>query len=41
MTTDEEVVNMLRDISNKFYRLPKALTGHWKDEAAMRRERCW
>lgn len=41
MTNDEEVVTMLKDISDKLDRLTKVLTGHWKDEAARRRERCW
>jgi hypothetical protein len=41
MTNDEEVVTMLKDLNNKIDRLTRALTDHWKDEAARRREGTW
>jgi len=41
MTTETDLVTIIKDLSEKIDRLTKALTGHWKDEAARRRERCW
>lgn len=39
--SEEDVVTILIEISNKLDQLTKALTAHWKDEVAKRRERCW
>lgn len=41
VSQEENIVTMLKDLSDKIDKLTKALTGHWKDEAARRRERCW
>ena len=38
---DSDIVTMLKDINRKLDRLTNALTGHWRDEAARRREQTW